>query len=163
MEVNGTFIWYYHICEREVWLIAHNITPDQHDDNIDYGRFLHEQTYKRNQKEIEFGNVKFDVIFDQGDKLVIGETKKSSRYQEASRWQLLYYLRVLQKAGIDASGVLLYPQEKKRVEVTLTKEKAEKLADIESRIREIAEDKYPPAPRQCKFCGKCAYEEYCWA
>jgi len=76
MQVNGTLIWYYNICKREVWLMSRNIVPDQQDDNIDFGRFLHEETYKRNKKEILFGNVKFDVILNTKDKLVIGETKK---------------------------------------------------------------------------------------
>jgi len=55
MEVNGTLIWYYNICKREVWLMCRNIVPDPSDENIDYGRFMHEQTYKRNKKEIAFG------------------------------------------------------------------------------------------------------------
>ena len=43
MVVNGTLIWYYNICRREVWLMCRNIVPDQSDENIDYGRFMHEQ------------------------------------------------------------------------------------------------------------------------
>ena len=94
MDVNGTLFWYYNICKREVWLMTHQIVPDQQNDNISFGRFLHETTYQRNKKEILFGNVKFDVILEKGDHLVIGETKKSSRYSEASKWQLMYYLQV---------------------------------------------------------------------
>ncbi|HIP42776.1 MAG TPA: Dna2/Cas4 domain-containing protein, partial [Aquifex aeolicus] len=25
LSVNGTLVWYYHICKREVWLIGHGI------------------------------------------------------------------------------------------------------------------------------------------
>ena len=57
MEVNGTLMWYYMICKREVWLMSRNIVPDQKDTNIDIGRFIHETSYTRNKKEIEFGNV----------------------------------------------------------------------------------------------------------
>jgi CRISPR-associated exonuclease Cas4 len=70
MEVNGTLVWYYNICKREVWLMSHHIVPDQQNDNIDFGKYLHEQTNKRKQKEILFGNVKFDVLIEKGDKLV---------------------------------------------------------------------------------------------
>jgi CRISPR-associated exonuclease Cas4 len=42
MEVNGTLVWYYSICKREVWLMSRNISPDQRDTNIDIGRFIHE-------------------------------------------------------------------------------------------------------------------------
>nr|WP_290755281.1 Dna2/Cas4 domain-containing protein [Anaerostipes sp.] len=83
MEVNGTLIWFYKICKREVWMMAHNILPDQKDENIDIGRFMHEHSFQRNEKEVLFGNVRFDVIFKNKDEIVIGETKKSSKYQLA--------------------------------------------------------------------------------
>lgn len=163
MEVNGTLVWYYNICKREVWLMSHYIVPDQQNENMDLGRFLHEQTYQRNSKEIVFGNVRFDVILDKKDQLVIGETKKTSSFMEASKWQLLYYLKVLKKAGISASGVLLYPKEKKRIEIVLTKERELQLDEMEQEIIRIMKEQMPLKPVKCKYCGKCAYEEYCWS
>lgn len=163
MDVNGTLIWYYNICKREVWLMSHNIVPDQQNENIDLGRFLHEQSYKRNSKEIVFGNVRFDVLLDKNDKLVIGETKKTSSFSEASKWQLLFYLKVLKKAGICASGVLLYPKEKKREEVELTEEAERQLEKMEQEIIKIVKEPVALRPVTCKYCKKCAYEEYCWS
>lgn len=163
MDVNGTLIWYYNICKREVWLMSRNIVPDQSDENIDFGKFLHEQTYKRNKKEILFGNVKFDVILNTKEKLVIGETKKTSRYSEASRWQLLYYLNVLVDAGIKAEGVLLYPEEKKRTEVTLNEETLTQLETMKNEIIEIVERSTAPKVKKCKFCYSCGYSEYCYS
>lgn len=163
MDVNGTLIWYYNICKREVWLMSRNIVPDQSDENIDFGKFLHEQTYKRNKKEILFGNVKFDVILNTKEKLVIGETKKTSRYSEASRWQLLYYLNVLEDAGIKAEGVLLYPEEKKRTEVTLNEETLTQLETMKNEIIEIVERSTAPKVKKCKFCYSCGYSEYCYS
>ena len=127
ININGTLLWYFNICEREVWLMNRNIVPDQHDENIELGRFIHENSFTRNDKEITFGNVKFDVIFKNKKEIVIGETKKSSKYEKASKWQLMFYLKVLKEAGISAKGVLLYPQEKKRSEVELTLENEIKL------------------------------------
>ena len=122
MGTNGTLVWFYKICKREVWLMSKNILPDQMDENIDLGRFIHENSYQRKEKEVLFGNVKFDVVFENEDKLVIGETKKTSKYENASKYQLAYYLFVLKDSGINAEGVLLYPEEKKRTKVILTKE-----------------------------------------
>ena len=163
MDVNGTLVWYYHICKREVWLMSHNIVPDQQNDAIDLGRFLHEQSYKRNLKEIVFGNVRFDVLVESKDKLVIGETKKTSSFSEASKWQLLFYLKVLKKAGIFASGVLLYPKEKKREEIELTEELEKQLEEVELDIVRIMNEPKALRPVVCKYCKKCAYEEYCWS
>ena len=160
---NGTLIWYYSICKREVWLMHHNIVPDQKDENIEIGRFLHETSYSRNKKEIEFGHIKFDVMLQDGDELVIGETKKSSKFEEASRWQLMYYLAVLKEAGIFAKGVLLYPTEKKRVEVILDEGAELKLAEMVQEIDKICAEPFPPPVKKISFCRSCGYREYCYA
>ncbi|MBZ4663988.1 MAG: cas4 [Caloramator sp.] len=163
MDVNGTLIWYYNICKREVYLISHGILPNQDDENIDIGRFIHENYYRRNEKEIRFGNVVFDVMYQNQNKLIIGETKKSSKFLEASKWQLLYYLKILNEAGIDAKGVLQYPEERRRVEVELTDENIIKLKKMEEEIINIIESPLPPKVEECVYCKNCAYREYCYA
>lgn len=163
MEVNGTLMWYYAICKREVWLMSRNIVPDQKDTNIDIGRFIHETSYDRSKKEIEFGNVKFDVLLKTKNEMIIGETKKTSKFQEASTMQLLYYLRELKNAGINARGVLQYPEEKKRVEVELTEERIILLEKNEKEIEEIIDNSTPPSVIKNKYCKSCGYREYCYA
>ena len=110
-----------------------------------------------------FGNVKFDVVFENEDKLVIGETKKTSKYENASKYQLAYYLFVLKDSGINAEGVLLYPEEKKRTKVILTKELEEELKDIIKEIEEIQEKDIPPELKKINFCKNCGYREYCYS
>lgn len=163
MYVNGTMVWYYNVCKREVWLMSRAIVPDQHDENIDIGRFIHERTYSRNDKEISFGNVKFDVIFKSKDQITIGETKKSSKYAEASKWQLMYYLNELKNANIKAKGVLLYPEEKKKTNIELTKDDICKLNEISIDIEKICKMDSPPTVKKVAFCKNCAYREYCYS
>lgn len=163
MGANGTLVWFYKICKREVWLMSKNILPDQMDENIDLGRFIHENSYQRKEKEVLFGNVKFDVVFENEDKLVIGETKKTSKYENASKYQLAYYLFVLKDSGINAEGVLLYPEEKKRTKVILTKELEDELKDIIKEIEEIQEKNIPPELKKINFCKNCGYREYCYS
>ncbi|WP_368491067.1 CRISPR-associated protein Cas4 [Clostridium sp. BJN0013] len=163
MDINGVFLWYYNICKRELWLMSRKIVPDQQDENVDIGRFIHENTYKRNKKEISFGNIKFDVIFRSKDKMVIGETKKSSKYKEASKWQLMFYLKTLKDTGIHASGELLYPEERKREEVILDDTSNKKLAEMISDIEYICSLDKPPSVKKIPYCKNCAYREYCFA
>lgn len=163
MEVNGTLLWYYNICKREVWLMSRNIVPDQHDENIDLGRFIHEYSYQRRDKEISFGNVKFDVLLENDKEILIGETKKSSKFSEASRWQLLYYLKTLRIAGINAKGLLLYPQERKRISVELDKENEARLNEMVKDIEEICLKNTPPKVKKIGYCKNCGYREYCYA
>jgi len=37
-----TLIWYYYICPREVWLMAHEINPEQDNPLMELGRIFHE-------------------------------------------------------------------------------------------------------------------------
>lgn len=163
IDVTGTYLWYYNICHRELWLMSRRIVPDQHDENIDLGRFIHEHSYSRNEKEIAFGNVKFDVIFQSKSELTIGETKKSSKYKEASKWQLLFYLRVLKDAGINAKGQLLYPEERRREDVILDEGNEQRLNKMIEEIDKVCEESVPPALMKIPFCKNCGYKEYCYA
>lgn len=122
MDVNGTHIWYYFICKREVWLITHQIAADQEDDNLEIGRFISETSYQRQKKEMLIGNIKVDRIRREGDTLVVGEVKKSSTYEKSAYYQLLFYLDTLRKMGIEAKGELLFPKEKKVTKVEWTEE-----------------------------------------
>lgn len=163
IKINGTLMWYYGICKREVWLMYRNITPDQKDVNIDIGRFIHEQSYKRNPKEIEFGGVKFDVLEKTRDGITIGEMKKTSKYGQASKYQLLYYLNQLKEAGINANGVLMYPEEKKREKIVLDKVNKELIEHICADISKIEKQDIPPKVKNIPFCKHCAYKEYCYS
>lgn len=163
MPVTGTDIWYYFICKRETWLMLHRIAPDEEDENVEIGRFIHEYRYGREKKEISIDNIKIDRLKKIKGKLVVQEIKKSSRFKESARFQLLYYLDTLQKMGIEAIGELLFPEERKTEVVELTPESKMELNRAIEDIREIARLPVPPDSKKIKFCKKCAYREYCWA
>lgn len=162
-KVTGTFIWYYFICKREVWLLAHGIEADQQDDNMQMGNAIHETSYKRESKEIEFAGSKFDVVSKENGKLIVGEIKKSSKYFESARMQLLFYLLELEEAGIIAEGELLFPEEKRKESVILTGEMKEQLKQIIDEIRRIADMPLPIPVNHTQYCKNCAYGEFCWS
>lgn len=162
-SVSGTYIWYYCICKREVWLLAHGIEADQQDENMQMGNAVHETAYRRDSKEIEFGHSKFDVITKENGKLLVGEIKKSSRFMESARMQLLFYLKELEEKGIHAEGALLFPEEKKRETVVLDDNSRKSLEAMVEDIKNIVNKEYPSLPFWNKYCKKCAYAEFCWA
>ena len=143
--------------------MTHEIVPDQHNENIELGRFIHEFYYRRDKKEIRFGNVVFDVLYEKGNRLIIGETKKSSKFSEASKWQLIYYLKVLKDAGISAEGVLSFPEERKKIEVKLSDEAELELGKILKDIEDIVNQPNPPKVVKNNFCKNCGYKEYCFS
>ncbi|MCF6464457.1 CRISPR-associated protein Cas4 [Clostridium sp. Cult2] len=163
LTINGTLVWYYFICKREVWLMAHNIIPDQDDPNIDLGRFIHENSYSREKKELSLGNVKLDILNKREGRLLIGEVKKSSKYLESAKMQLSYYLLELKRHGLEGTGILMFPKERKRIEIKLDDELIEKLEEIERDILRICYEPFPQKPKKINFCNKCGYREFCWA
>ncbi len=161
--IDGTLIWYYFICKREVWLMSRKIEPDQDQNAIDIGRFIHEQHYKRNKKEILIGNIKFDLIKKENNQLIVGEMKKSSKYKVSSKYQLLFYLSELAKTGIKAKGELLFPEEKKKETIELTDETQNELEKIIKDIEHIISQEKPMPAEKIGYCKTCAYNEFCLA
>lgn len=161
--VTGTHIWYYYICKREVWLMTHQMEPDQEDENMQMGKAIGEHSYKRDKKEINLGNAKLDLIRTENGQVVVGEVKKSSRFVESASNQLLFYLLQLQKMGIDARGELLIPEEKKKIDVLLDEKSRSEILSAIQNIEDIAAAPRPPEPVKNKYCRKCAYSEFCWA
>ncbi|MFW5437305.1 CRISPR-associated protein Cas4 [Paenibacillus apiarius] len=161
--VTGTLIWYYYICQREVWLMSRQIVADQSDENMDWGRFLHENVYSREKKEIAWESIKMDTVSNVKGQLVVAEVKKTSSYLQSAKMQVLFYLYNLKQAGVDAVGELRFPEERRREAVVLDKAAEEKIEEAVHSIRRIMAREKPPQPEKIKFCGKCAYREFCWA
>lgn len=162
-KVSGTYVWYYVICKREVWLMSRAINPDQDYQSIDIGRFIHENSYSRESKEIEYNGMKFDIMKNKGGNIVIGEIKKSSRSLESAKMQLLFYLYELEKEGVKASGQLLIPEEKLKIELNLDDESRAKILSVINEIMILVNFSSPPHPTKCTYCHSCAYAELCWA
>jgi CRISPR-associated exonuclease Cas4 len=163
-SVTGTLIWYYFCCPREVWLMVHQINPDEDNTDLDLGRFIQETTYIQDrQKEIEIGNIKLDIVRKDSGGIVVGEVKKSSRFLKSARMQLAFYLFELKERGVTAKGQLLFPKEKKKEDVVLNKQTEQDLALAVENIRGIAIMNKPPPPVRIRICANCAYKELCWA
>ncbi len=162
-RANGTLVWYWAICKRQVWLMSRQITPSREDENLLMGRALSETSYERDRKEVHVGNVKLDLLRARDGDVVVGEVKKSSRFEVSARLQLLYYLYRLSEWGVEARGQLLFPLEKRKVDVVLDEPARRKIEAIEKEIVAIMERDDPLPAVEVKWCKSCAYREYCWA
>ncbi len=163
-RVTGTLIWYAMICEREVWLMAHEMEPDRDDARLEWGRFLGENAYPRSRKrEISLPGVKIDLVERAGPRLVVGEVKSSSRFVEAARMQLLFYLLRLRETGVEAEGELRFPEERRRVSVRLDADSEKALREVIGRVEAIISRPKPPPPKRGHYCRACAYREFCWS
>lgn len=163
LHVTGTLVWYYYICQREVWLMARNIFPDEDNANIDLGRFIGENTYQREKKELSIGHIKIDVLRKEKGRLVVGEVKKSSKFEKSAMMQLAFYLLELKERGVEAVGELLFPKEKKKTKVELTDELTAEIERAKKDILRIIYQDAPQLPKKIPLCRNCAYAEFCWS
>jgi len=160
-RINGTLIWYYYICPREVWYIGHSIEADQENDFLLLGRHIHELFYKREKKEIFIDNtIKIDIL---SSKKIVGEIKKSSKYLKSAIMQVAFYLLYLKQKGIFLEGELLIPEERKKEKITLTQEIEKELFKAIKEIKNILNKDKPPKPVKIQYCKNCAYKEMCWS
>jgi len=162
-SVTGTLIWYYYICKREVWLMAHQLEPDQEHENLQIGKIIGESTYPRDKKEIDLGNAKIDLIRTEHGELVVGEVKKTSRFKVSASKQLLFYLLQLKEMGIKARGELLFPEERDKLEVLLDDDGEKEIRQVMQDIEAIVRMDRPPEVAKTKYCRNCAYSEFCWS
>ena len=160
-NINVTLIWYYHICPREVWYMSHKIIPDQFNEYIEIGREIDEYYYQREiKKNIIDNRIQIDIIKKDN---VIAEVKKSSRHEKSAKMQLAFYLYYLKHIkGINKKGILLFPEERKKIEVNLTIDLEKELENAISAINKIIEMEKPPKPVRIRFCKKCGYNNICW-
>jgi CRISPR-associated exonuclease Cas4 len=162
-EVTGTLVWYYAICPREAWLMAHEIEPERDFDLLAEGRLNQEAHYKRATKELALPGMRLDQVRREDGKLIVSEVKKSSRFLPATRMQLGYYLWRLAEEGMEASGEILVPEERKREVMELTPQLREEVEQMVSRIEVLVQQPAPPPAKKIPFCKKCAYAEFCWS
>lgn len=143
--------------------MSRQLEPAQANPFIEIGRLISEDSYKRDRKEVHLENMVIDLLKTEGEDIIIGEVKKSSRYEKAARMQLAYYLLRLKRLGIEAKGQLLFPKERKKLTVELTPALEVELKEAQNRIEEIIALDTPPLPQKIKFCKRCGYQEFCWA
>ena len=162
-EITGTLVWYYAICPREAWLMAHEIEPEKEFEFLVEGQLNQAEHYERVTKELSLPGMRLDQIRRRGDKLIVSEAKRSSRFLPATRLQLGYYVWRLSRAGIEASGQILVPKERKREKVELTAQLRREVEETVLKIEALVNEPTPPLAERIPFCKQCAYAEFCWS
>jgi len=161
-KVGGTEVSYYIICKAKLWLFSHGMEMERTSDRVAMGQLLHEESYSRStHKELMIDNL-LCIDFDESSG-VIHEIKMSKAFEEAHKYQLLYYLYYLKQKGLGGlKGVLNYPKSRRTDTVELTPELEKELMSIIEGVRSIKQSSTCPEPAQTGVCKKCSYEELCW-
>jgi CRISPR-associated exonuclease Cas4 len=162
--MTGTHFNYYYVCPRKLWLFANGINMEHTSDLVAEGKLIHEKSYPQRPEryeELEIDGIKLD-FYDARNR-VIHEIKKSNKVEEAHRWQLKYYIHVLERNGVEGvTGILEYPTLRQTEKVELTDDDRTKIAEIEQKIEQLlASDTCPPRIKS-KICRQCSYYDFCY-
>lgn len=162
MKINGTLMNYYFHCKRQCYLFGNRLNLEDNSEEVKIGKALHEEREENGSTEIAIDNIRLDKLTAE----YLTEIKKSDADVEASKWQLMYYLKVLKQKGIVRKGKLEFAEKnkgnKKTMIIDFTPEMEEELDRYIHAVEELLEaEQIPPALHQPK-CKKCAYYEYCY-
>ncbi len=159
--IRGVEIHYYAVCKRKLWLFHKGIgfENDGEHERVMEGKILHERAYSRMNKDLAPEEY-VRVDGQEGD--VIREIKLTSRMQKADRLQMLYYLYVYKRNGLEKTGLISYTKEKKTVEVILDEKGEQEVKYALSQIPKITKGPVPPF-RRLPYCVKCAYRDFCFS
>ena len=160
-RITGVMVYYYFVCKRKLWYFSHEIQMEGDNENVQLGKLLDEESYKRDEKHINIDNIiNIDFIKDHNE---LHEIKKSSAIEEAGIWQIKYYLYYLEKRGVsNLKAKIDYPLIKKTLVVELSDSDKTELDSILKDIDIIARGEFPPAFEEKKICNKCAYHDLCF-
>ncbi|MGN9160559.1 CRISPR-associated protein Cas4 [Clostridium sulfidigenes] len=163
MKVNGTLINYYFHCKRQCWLHGNRLNLEDNSEVVKIGKAIHEEKAEQGKNtELTIDNVKIDKLTNE----YLVEVKKSDADVEASKWQLLLYLKVLKGKGIDRKGKLEFVEKNKSknktLYVELDQESEIKLDNVVKSIEDLINMEEIPSAINKPTCKKCAYYEYCY-
>lgn len=162
MKVNGTLMNYYFHCKRQCYLFGNRMNMEDNSEEVKIGKAIHEERAEQANTEIAIENIRLDKLTAE----YLTEVKKSDADVEASKWQLIFYLKVLKEKGIERKGKLEFAEknkkDKKTIVVELTDDEEKKLQQYIQEIEELLmQEKIPPVLNKPQ-CKKCAYYEYCY-
>ena len=167
LRVGGTEVHYYVLCPRKLWWFSHGIEQEHvtggvGQENVAKGTLLHETAYRdKTRREVLIDDL-LRLDFTEGGQ--VHEVKKSQGGLEATRFQLLYYLYYLKhEKGVETTGVIDYPKQKRRETVALTPELETQMEQVLAGVQTVREQPMPPVvPKPLALCKSCAYQELCW-
>jgi CRISPR-associated exonuclease Cas4 len=165
MLIGGTKVNYFIHCKTQLWLFSNFILQEKESELVLIGRILESLFFKdvRVKDILIDSKIQIDFI-KKREGLLLRDVKKSSKFEKAHYYQMLYYLWYLKqiKGIANLRGIISYPKERKTVKVELTEEGEKEIVKILKEINEIISKPKPPSPTYKKYCRKCAYFEFCF-
>ncbi|WP_433631226.1 CRISPR-associated protein Cas4 [Halomicrococcus sp. NG-SE-24] len=160
-RLTGVMFQYYIVCERELWFLSRDVEIDRDTLAIVRGSDVDNSAYSDKRRDVRVDGIIAIDVLDSGEIL---EVKPSSSMTEPARLQLLFYLWYLDHVvGVEKSGVLAHPTEKRREQVELTPKTRDEVESAIRDIRDVVTAESPPPAEEKPVCDSCAYHDFCWS
>jgi CRISPR-associated protein Cas4 len=161
--MNGTLMNYFIHCKRQCYLHGNKLNLEDNSEEVKIGKAIHEARLDgSNNGEIAIDN----IVIDKLSREYVTEIKKSDADEEATKWQLIYYLYILKQKGLYRKAKAEYVENnksnRKTVYYELTQENEQELLNYIDEIDALLNSETVPQPVVTKRCKKCAYYEYCY-
>jgi CRISPR-associated exonuclease Cas4 len=166
-RLTGTEVHYFILCQRKLWWFSHGIEQEHVSgsagaESVALGQLLHSESYQgKARKEVMIDDL-LRIDFIEGGQ--VHEVKKSRGAYRATLYQLLYYLYYLKhEKGIETTGIIDYPKQKRREVVELTPPRDAEVAEILAAAALCKQLPKPPVVQMpMTICKKCSYQDLCW-
>lgn len=165
MTVTGTYIKYYKVCYRKLWLFHHKIEMEHTSELVAEGSLIGEKSYPQRAeryREMLIDGSKID-FYDPYNK-VVHEIKKSDKFEHSHIAQVQFYLYLLQKNGVEgATGLIEYPKLRQTQTVHLDDSERPMVENWIRDIERIVTSEQCPGRIEKSRCRSCSYFEFCYA
>ena len=161
MNITGTMVYYYFICERKLWYFVNAINMEQNSELVSIGKILDETSYKREKHSILIDDtINIDFVRNGA---ILHEVKKTKSIEEDRIWQLKYYMYYLEQRGVkNISAKIDFPLLRESKEIVLTQDDRNVLENVIKNINDIINTEKIPKTMNSKICKKCAYYDLCY-
>jgi len=161
--MNGTLMNYYIHCKRQCYLHGNKLNLEDNSEEVKIGKAIHESKLDDSSNgEIAIDN----IVIDKLTKEYVTEIKKSDADEEATKWQLMYYLYDFKHKGIHRKAKAEIDEknkgDRKTVIYELNEENERKILEYINEIQALIEGDSVPEVANKPHCKKCAYYEYCY-
>lgn len=160
-RITGLMIYYYYVCQKKLWYHLRGLNLEKYNEDVLIGKIIDETSYANENKHLSIDDtINIDFLKEWR---VLHDVKKSKSIEEASLWQMKYYIYYLLEKGVEIEkGIIDYPLLKERKEVLLSDLDKLELEETISNIKKINTLSIPPKKEKMKICYKCSYYEYCF-
>ena len=160
-EITGIMMYYYFVCKKKLWYFANQIQMEQNSELVEIGKIIDETSYENQEKHILIDNaINIDFIKNGA---ILHEVKKTKLIEEASIWQVKYYMYYLEQKGVEnVKAKIDFPLIKETKDIVLNNEDRQALQNVIENIKKIINSNIPIDVIQNKKCKKCAYYDLCY-